>query len=101
VALECYTKLKKNLPETALLRLYDSLVLSHLNYGITTWSSTNNADREGLHILQKHALRAVSNSEFRSPSNLLFIKYNHLKVIDLYWYIYKCTNLATICCHLL
>ena len=76
-------KVKRFLPETALLRLYDTLVLSHINYGITAWSSANNNDRERLHILQKRALRAVSNSEFRSPSNPLFVKYNHLKVVDL------------------
>ena len=34
-------------------------------------------------VLQKRALRAVSNSEYRSHSNPLFIKYNQLKISDL------------------
>ena len=74
---------KRYLPETALLTLYNTLFLSYINYGITAWSSTGNVGKEKLHILQKRALRAISNSEFRSPSNPLFIKYNNLKVTDL------------------
>ena len=34
-------------------------------------------------FLQKRALRAVSQSEFRSHSNPVFIKYNQLKIDDL------------------
>ena len=35
-----------------------------------------------LHVLQKRALRAVSNSEYGSHSNPLFIKYKQLKISD-------------------
>ena len=71
------------LPESALLRLYYTLFLSHINYGITAWSSANSVDKNRLHVLQKRALRAVSNSEYRSHSNPLFIKYTQLKISDL------------------
>ena len=63
-------KVKQFLPESALLSLYYTLFLSH----ITAWSSANSVDKDRLHVLQKRALRAVSNSEYRSHSNPLFIK---------------------------
>ena len=69
--------------ESALLSLYYTLFLSHINYGITAWSSANSVDKDRLHVLQKRALRAVSNSEYRSHSNLLFIKYKQVKISDL------------------
>ena len=53
------------------------------NYGISAWSSANSVDKDRLHVLQKRALRAVNNSEYRSHSNPLFIKYNQLKISDL------------------
>ena len=70
-------KVKQFLPESALLSLYSTLFLSHINYDITAWSSANSVDKDRLHVLQKRALRAVNNSEYRSHSNPLFIKYNH------------------------
>jgi len=76
-------KVKQFLPESALLTLYNTLVLSHINYGINAWSSAATGDKNRLHILQKRALRAISNSEYRSHSNPLFIKYNQLKIFDL------------------
>ena len=76
-------KVKQFLPESALVSLYNTLVLSHINYGITSWSSAGTVDKNRLHVLQKRALRAISNSDFRSHSNPLFIKYNQLKVFDL------------------
>ena len=75
-------KVKQFLPESALLSLYYTLFLSHINYGITAWSSANIVDKNRLHFLQKRALRAV-NTEYRSHSNPLFIKYNQLKISDL------------------
>ena len=76
-------KVKNFLPESALLSLYNTLILSHINYGITAWSSTGVSGKNRLHILQKRALQAVSHSEFRINSNPLFIKYNQLKIDDL------------------
>ena len=76
-------EVKQFLPESALLTLYYTLFLSHINYGITAWSSANSVDKDRLHVVQKRALRAVNNSEYRSHSNPLFIKYNQLKISDL------------------
>ena len=75
-------KVKNFLQEPALLSLYNTLILSHINYGITAWNSVGVSAKNRLHI-QKRALRAVSHSEFRSHSKLLFIKYNQLNIDDL------------------
>ena len=58
-------KVKQFLPESALLSLYYTLFFSHVNYGNTAWSSANSVDKNRLHVLQKPALRPVSNSEYR------------------------------------
>ena len=76
-------KMKNFLPEKALLGLYNTLVLSHINYGITAWSCAGVSAKTRLHILQKRAMRAISHSEFRSHTNPLFIKYNQLKIEEL------------------
>ena len=76
-------KVKNFLPESALLSFYNTLILSHINYGITACNSAGVSAKNRLHILQKWALRAVNHSEFRSHSNPLFIKYNQLKIDDL------------------
>ena len=76
-------KVKHFLPETALLNLYNTLLLTHINYGITAWGTACKTEKNKLHVLQKRALRAVGNSDYRSASNPLFIKYNQLKIYDL------------------
>ena len=38
-------KVKQFLPESVLLCLYYTLFLSHINYGITAWSSANSVDK--------------------------------------------------------
>ena len=50
-------KVKQFLPESTLLSLYYTLFLSHINYGITAWSSANSVDKDRLHVLQKHAFK--------------------------------------------
>ena len=92
-------KVKNFLPESALLSLYNTLILSHINYGITAWSSAGVSAKNRLHILQKRALRAVSHSEFRSHSNPLFIKLINLNLttyvkLNIGTFMYKyCNNL--------
>ena len=46
-------KVKNFLPESALLSLYNTLILSHINYGITAWSIAGVSAKNRLHILQK------------------------------------------------
>ena len=94
-------KVKQFLPKSALLSLYYTLFLSHINSGITGWSSANSVDKDRLHVLQKRALRAVNNSECRSHSYPLFIKYNQLKISHLcnIFLVYSCINIVITCYH--
>ena len=90
-------KVKQFLPESALL----SLFLSHINYGITACSA-NSVDKDRLHVLQKRALRAVNNSEYRSHSNplallnIINLKYLTYVIITL---VYSCINIVITCYH--
>ena len=50
------TWFKTNKLSLNLLSLYHTLVLSHINYGITAWNSEGNVDKNRLHILQNNVL---------------------------------------------
>ena len=68
-----YIKLNNFFQKGALLSLYYALFLSHINFGITAWSSANSVDKDRLHVLQKRALRAVSNSDYKSHFLIHFL----------------------------
>ena len=63
-----YYKLENVLPEYILLILYNALISSHLNYGLTLWEIK--ADR--LEILQKKTVRIVTKSNFIAHTDPLF-----------------------------
>ena len=75
-------KLKNKLPQTTLLCLYDTLVQSHFNYCNIVWGATYPSRLNPLLKLQKRALRVITLSPFRTPSNLLFSRLNRLKIND-------------------
>ena len=77
-------KLKHFLPEQALYRLYCSLVLPYLNYGLLLWGNANKTSLGKVYKLQKRALRIISNSHYLSSSKPLFEKYNVLNIFDMY-----------------
>lgn len=70
------SRLKNFLPSEALLNIYNSLIVSHLNYGIFLWG-----ERLGqLTKLQKKAVRIISKSKYNAHTSGLF---RNLKVIKL------------------
>ena len=73
-------KLKHFLPNHILKILYDSMILSHLNYGILTWGFSI----EPLIKLQKKAIRIVTNSKFNAHTEPLFKSLNTLKISDIF-----------------
>ena len=73
-------KFKNVLPEYILLILYNSLISSHLNYGLFVWGIK--ADR--LEILQKKAVRIVTKSNFVAHTDPLFRQLNVLKIKDMF-----------------
>ena len=77
-------KVKRFLPEQALYKLYCSLILPYLNYGLLLWGNANKTYLNKVYKLQKRALRTISNSSYLSPSKPFFERYNALNIFDMY-----------------
>ena len=72
-------RLKLFLPQSAKCMIYNSLILSHINYGILLWGYQ--CDR--ITKLQKKAVRKVTNSKYNAHTDPLFKSLNLLKVTDI------------------
>lgn len=77
-------RLKYTLPESAMLNIYNALVVPHLTYGVTAWGAATSSLLKRLVVLQKKCLRAISNSRYNAHTDPIFQKYNILKFYDLY-----------------
>ena len=60
------------------MKIYNSLILSHINYGILLWGSKS----AKLDKLQKKAIRILSCSKYNAHTDPLFKK-THLKVLKI------------------
>ena len=56
------TKLKHELRHSVIYTIYKSVVLSRLNYAITAWGNETANKLKRLVLLQKKAIRIVTNS---------------------------------------
>ena len=77
-------KLNKFLPQSALLKIYYSLIHPYFNYAMETWFNINQYSSNKLVVLQKKAMRAIFNEPYNSHSTKLFKNCNTLKLYDLY-----------------
>ena len=74
-----YTLLKENLKT-----LYDSLIVSYLNYYNIIWAtSANQCDFSKLFTVQKKCLRIVSNSHYLAASKPIFYDLSLLNIFDI------------------
>ena len=73
-------KLKRFLPLTTLLLLYNSLILPHIQYAILCWGSKTSR----LFKLQKRAVRTISCSRYNAHTEPIFKKLKILKIQDIY-----------------
>ena len=73
-------RLKWYLPFSAMKLMYDSLVLSHLRFGISCWGFE--CDR--IFKLQKRALRILTDSKYNAHTEPLFKELKLLKVKDIF-----------------
>ena len=73
-------RLKRYLPFSAMKLMYDSLILSHLQFGITCWGFEWNR----IFKLQKRALRIMTNSKYNAHTEPLFKELEMLKVSDIF-----------------
>ena len=63
------------------LTLYYSLIYPYITYCNSTWSSSYVTNLNGIYCLQKRAVRAITNSDYRANSAPLFSK---LKILYIY-----------------
>ena len=69
------------LSTNAKLSLYYTLIYPYLTYCNIVWSSTYVSSLNRILLLQKRAVRAITNSDYRAHSTPLFLD---LKILDIY-----------------
>ena len=73
-------KLKQYLPSYIFRKLYNSVILPHINYGILVWGF--GASR--INKLQKRSIRIINNQKYNAHAEPLFKLFNLLKVEDIF-----------------
>ena len=74
------SRCKRYLHSSVMLKIYNSLILSRINYGITCWGFEN----KRIYKLQKKALRIICKTKYNAHTDPLFLKLNTLKVKDIF-----------------
>jgi hypothetical protein len=77
-------RLKNKLPTSSLKMLYNSLLLPHLQYGITIWGGAENQQIKRIRKIQKKAVRTLSKSWYRSHTEPRMKNLEILNFDDLY-----------------
>ena len=76
-------RLKDVYPLLVLHTLYNTLILPYFNYRILAWGATINNDNR-LHLLQKKALRLISNSNYIAHTEPVYKNLRLLKLTDMF-----------------
>ena len=74
------SRCKKFLHTSVLVKIYNALILSRINYGILCWGYEN----KRIYKLQKQALRLICKKNYIAHTDPLFSKLKTLKVKDIY-----------------
>ena len=77
-------KLKEFLSEKSLLILYNSLILSHINYCNIVWGNCSTTNINSLLLLQKRAIRNITNSSYLAHTEPLFHRLKTLRIQDIH-----------------
>ena len=72
-------RLKSIYPRKVLLTLYNTLILPHFNYCILSWGSVLRENHQ-LHLLQKKAIRIITNSNYIAHTEPLLKELELLKI---------------------
>lgn len=75
------SRLKKFLPNYILLKIYNALIVPHMNYSILCWGFTST---KRILTFQKKALKIITGTNMRTPSAPLFKSMNLLRIDDLF-----------------
>ena len=78
---------KRLVPQKYLKTIYDTLVHSHISYGITLWGSTFKSYLNKIQILQKKAVRFIMHHTIATHSH-------YLKKVD-YYILKVCMNMRS------
>ena len=77
------SKLRHYLPLKLLINIYHSIFASHMRYGCQIWGLCDNTNSHRILTLQKAALRLITFSAPRTPSNPIFSNLGILKFFDI------------------
>ena len=83
IAIGILSKLRYNAPIETCLHVYYAIFYSHLTYGCNVCGLTSNKNLNEIEILQRKCIRIITDSDFRSPTNHLFIRHKILKVCEI------------------
>ena len=73
-------KLKYIFPKDISLTIYKSLILPYLNYGLLLWG----VHLQDISVLQKKAIRVVTNNTYKSHTEPISKEYGLLNVDDMF-----------------
>lgn len=76
--------IKNILPKYVLKTLYTTLLQPYMDYGILLWGATNQCHLNKLNVIQKKAIRTITNSNYNEHTAPLFKDLNLLRLNDLY-----------------
>ena len=82
-AIGVLSKVRHFVPNKTLKTLYNALILPHFNYSLLLWGSSASSYLEQLFILQKRAIRLISNASFHDHTKPLFHYHKLLTLKDL------------------
>ena len=77
-------KIKYFVPDHVLKSLYNTLILPHLNYCNIVWGNTYPTRLQKLFLLQKKAVRIITNSSHLTHTPPLFSKLSLLNIFDIH-----------------
>ena len=75
-------RLKLIYPQCILLTLYNTLIMPYLNYSLLTWGS-GIKEKHPLHLLQKKALRVITNNDYNAHTEPIYKELKRLKLNDM------------------
>ena len=76
-------RLRNVYPESVLITIYNTLILPHFHYCLLLWGSVVK-ENHSLHLLQRKALRIITNSDYLAHTEPLYMRLRVLKISDMF-----------------
>ena len=76
-------RLRNVYPESVLVTIYNTLILPHFHYCLLLWGSVVK-ENHSLHLLQKKAVRIITNSDYLAHTESICKKLRILKISDMF-----------------